>query len=399
MRRVSLAACLLLAWPAWSQEGALRLRGGEAVPAGATVTAVDEQGVLVTQEGGAARVYSWDRVESVAADRWPNAARYAAVGDRAWRARTRLERGDAVGAEDLLDELFGVYESRRGATSAVVALGVLRCRLSRGALTPAVPALLSLVASGGPPADWARASRAEQDAADVPPDLVYDDAMGLSPLLAPVWLRTPAVAALAHAEWPRSSDSTDRASRLSRLYECSAKFEAGMPADLGARPTGDDGLELVFDVVASRAGDATQRGEARRALRERLAKSPTAWVAVWCRAALGRSMLLEQGPDARLLAVAELLRVPATAERVQPYLTGVCLAEAAVALAAEGSPQDASRLRDELAERFPQHPALPWDALNALGRTRPTLPARRAAPDAFTLPDASTTPEQHGGSP
>lgn len=76
-----------------------------------------------------------------------------------------------------------------------------------------------------------------------------------------------------------------------------------------------------------------------------------------------------------MLGVAELLAVPAAFEHAVPYVTGVCMAEAAVAMHRSGDSKGAAAIRDRLVERFAGHPALDWEPLRGIGRTPVAAPA------------------------
>jgi hypothetical protein len=112
--------------------------------------------------------------------------------------------------------------------------------------------------------------------------------------------------------------------------------------------------------VAARTGDAQSRRAARERLEEFMSSGVETWVEAWCRAAIGRSLVLEDDREQRLLGVVSLLHVPARLDRSHPYLAGLCLAEAALALADLGDAEGAERLRRELGQRYPDHPVLTW---------------------------------------
>jgi hypothetical protein len=63
--------------------------------------------------------------------------------------------------------------------------------------------------------------------------------------------------------------------------------------------------------------------------------------------------------------------VAARLERVNPYLTGVALAEAAAALHRLGDVPGATRVRSEMLERFSGHPAQEWGALRSWSPAAP----------------------------
>lgn len=364
-------------------EPGLVLRSGWGVPESAALESMGEQGLVLRVDGARVEV-PWDRVASLGKSHEPEWEVWRSIAEPAWRARTRLERGDDLGAEDLFEALFEKYRGRQGATSRVVAEGTMRCRLARGALTQAVPAYIALLSAGSP-------SPGEPQVAwgDAYARLGLDGATGLCPLLAPVWVQLPQVEAMARGGWD-TKGLGPRAAAMSRIYEASAKVEAGLTCELGARPEGDEGLALAYDVVAARLEDDPARATAaREALRKRLAGSAGGWTQVWCWAGLGRSLVHSQDEETRWQGVAELLRVPAMAGRTQPYLTGVCLAEAAVTLGALGDGAAAVRLRDEIKSEFPGHPVLRWAALE---RLTPPPPAARPPKE----PKPTTRPGAEG---
>jgi hypothetical protein len=97
---------------------------------------------------------------------------------------------------------------------------------------------------------------------------------------------------------------------------------------------------------------------------------------------------VETARDSKLLGVAELVELPARLERVNPYLTGIALSEAAVALAKMGDSRGATQLRNELSDRFPGHPALEWEPLK--GWSAPPPPAT-PTPAPAPVPNSDTT--------
>jgi hypothetical protein len=322
------------------------------------------------------RTLSWDRVRAVRGGLAADAAAFADIADDAWRARTRMERRDYAGAEPLLEQLFVRYRGQQGPTAAMVASGLLRCRLHRQAQSAAVEAWLALMASEQPEVLF-EGGRRDEDVAIAP---VLDERWGLAPQLPPLWVRGPALRVVLGAI-AGEGEASNRAGRLALLYRLSAAVDAGEVTDadaiakaLGARPTGDAGLELVWDVVASRVGMGEQRDAAIAGLRARLAPrdadaEPLAgWVEAWSRVALGRAMLVPTAQpaddaarlaaaDARNLGIVQLLHVPARLEGVSPYLAGLALAEVGAALEEDGQTDAASRVRRMFFERYAGHPA------------------------------------------
>ena len=365
----------------WSRSGSAQevvVRRG--VPAVVEpVLGVGIDGVLVgrsrDEEG---RRVPWDEVASVRGRFASDAALHAKAAESAWRARTRLERGDLGGAEPLFESLEDRYAGRRGAMAQLVAGGLVLCRVARGANALAVEPFLSYVeAREGDPSP--RLIVRGADGAD-PIDLTpVDDVTGLNPSLPPIWLGTPAVQTALRLE---RRERTGRAAALAAIYQASMQTEAGtavVPAEPG---DADDAVRLAWEIVAARAGDAAARASARDRLRARLSSetAPPPWMAAWCRCAVGRSLLREGDAESRMVAVAELMVIPATLEHAAPYVTGVAMAEAALAMAEDGDLRGASVIRTRLADRFPGHPALDFEPLRRLPSPPPPASPRGAAP-------------------
>jgi len=336
--------------------GQLTLRGGAPAPPG-EVVGVTDQGVQIGQSGedgraGVHELVPWDRVRAVGGAFADEAVEYEWASDAAWRARTRLARGDAIAAEPLFMRLFERYRRERGPLSRMVAEGLMRCRLLRGAHPAAVEPWLVLVRTGaGEQRTSARATLGGSPTA-------------LVPALPPIWLDTASVRAFAGAgvpvDVPGLSDDADanRALELAELYHHAACWTCRIGSTLPQQEVGDAEVLLVRAlVVAQTSDDAGERDAARRELRKTIERVREPWVEAWCRVALGRSLLRESDTEQRLLGVVDLLHLPARLGRVSPYLTGIALAEAADALEQLGDTAGAATLRREFAQHYSDHPA------------------------------------------
>ncbi len=317
-------------------------------PLDGVVLGLGIDGVQVEGHG----VISWDRVRDIDGE-WEESFErdFREYADKAWRARTRLARGDTLLAEPLFEELFATYAFRSSELAGVVSEGLLRCRLRRDAQALAIEAWLSLVASG-------------QDST------LLDDDTGLVPTLAPIWLPSDSIAPVRVVPLEHTDP---RIKRLADWYAAAADFEAGRAFLLPERDDEDRGLSLVADIVSSRAGDERMRERARRALRARADAYQDTWIEAWSLAGLGRSLIREGEDDRVREGVVYLLSVAARFSRQTPYLCGVCLAEAAGALdAVLGDTKAARIVAQELARSYPEHPALGWKPIRELVRgTRP----------------------------
>lgn len=358
------------ATPAPEREPAteLVLWGARSVPDG-EVFEIATEGVVLEDPFGVHRTVRWDYIRQVRGEHAGEAEPFMAMAKLAWRARTRLERGDAVTAEPMFEELYPTYEGLGGEMASMIAEGLLRCRLRRSAQTAAVRPWLAYLVSEPAAPYRSRMAGALRPA--------VDERSGLVPSLAPVWLDTPAVEAFARSEpivvWTqRGTAGPRRAELLEKLYRYAARFECGLetgapPTALSAGEQADEGLRLVHAMVVARCGDAEERLEARRTLATLRDKSGSAdaWIEAWCRLGIGRSLLREDAPETRRLGVIELLHLPARFGSSQPYLAGLALAESAIALEEIGDRAGSVSLLTELRDSYSTHAATAWDPVRS----------------------------------
>jgi len=350
-----------------------------AAPSNDTIKEFSLQGVRIDRSGIGEQVISWDRVKRVGGEWAAKFEPFAPLADKAWRARTRLERGDHALAEPLFEELAVELKGQSGPTSSLVAEGLLRCRLARGAQSAAVLPWLTWISIVSPASSgnslkkeqWIGGTCDASGMGAIDPDFL------LPPSLPPVWVPGPALdSLLASKDWDTLTKLDGVPGQLATFYQQAAMFSAGTTSRSVDRASGEPtslGARLVFDMLRSWNGDADQREAARAALRARFESvdkkkpaSPRRWVEAWCRFAIGRSMIDETDESTSLLGVIELLHVPARFEEDQPYLAGMALAHASLTLAKLGDTQGAQTLKAELASKFPRHPALEWDQVRKL---------------------------------
>jgi len=316
----------------------VELRGGGVIDA--PVERVSIAGVSVG--GSAPRTSGWARVRAVTGPGSIDAAAYAPVADAAWRARTRLDRGDVHGATTLLGALEDRCAGMEGPTPLAVFSTALEAHLRLGDQPAALRSFFELHRLIADPDDWEAHG--------------LDAATGLSPDLPPQM--TDAHAALAAPVFAsRARDSVEIA-RLKRYYA------AALSADPSGLPEGEpksNGELLLWRVCLASSGDAAAldrlgRWAAESAGRERSA--PT-WRDAWVAGARARAARRagDQAPSSVRLAAIAYLRLPAQHARESPYLAGLGIARAAALLETIGEDAPARRLRDELARVSPDHPA------------------------------------------
>jgi len=375
---------LVVACALGASDGTVTLRGPD--PAfGAIPIRVDADGVLVRwpDRAPATQVLPLNAVRSVSDAQQGDWAEVQGVSEALWRAMSRLERGDVVMAEPILERLFVTYKSRSGPTTRVVAEGLLRCRISRQAHASAVEPWLTYLGSVD-----SEAENAETEAARIGPSMTLNSrSLRLFAALPPIWTAGPATRAFAESgardSLPESLPAAIRA--LHALYVTAAAFESdGVERETPLAPGGDPVLGFVREIVASRVSSGPTRASARDMLKRRLSQDSPEWLHAWCRLAIARSLLREPQIENQRRAIIELIAVHAYYGRETPFLAGLALAEAARASDAIGDRKASAALMTELVDRYPGHPG-------ATG-LRPTGPDVRRLRDGGEAPDSEPSP-------
>lgn len=331
------------------------LRRGEMEPMRGTVVAVDDAGVSVRSEFGAMHLVPWDRVREVQTEQpLPQIRRYEQTAVDLWRARSRVERNDLAMAEPLLEALFEAYRGRRHETALVVAEGLLRCRLARGAQAMAVvPSLeaIRLRRSGVDTASYAML------------DAVIDESTWLCVHLPPSW---PASANMRRliADLDRYDAQGDAlVDEMATLYRLAALRAVGETID-DDDDLGDGRsarfLRRIVDAIAAANGDSDDAAAQRSAV-ESLTGSLdelVGWQEAWARYAIGRALMRDDDDAQQRMGLVHLAHVPARFSRSQPFLAGLAAVELAEAVADRGEVQAAASVRSQIEQLYPNHPAI-----------------------------------------
>jgi len=321
--------------PALLAPGVIELRGGAEVTA--PIESIDLGGVTVG--GSAPRTLTWDRVKVITGVHASEALEYEEIAGAAWRARTRLARGDAPMAEPLYAWLFNLYHLTDSPTAAMVAGGYLQCLLDRGAQAEAV-------------APWLDTARL-RDAGPVE----------LQPSLPPIFEDSDATRALGESGLPGLLQPTGGVPHaMAWWYTEAARRDAGLSGQLPTTRPGElrevpGDLAFVEHLVLCRTGDGVQRKRRRAELRGVIDEHAGTWREAWSRAAIGRSLLLEPDEASRTMGVVELLHVPARFAQQQPALASLALRDAASALRTMGDDAGAQALLRQADIIDPTRPA------------------------------------------
>ena len=322
-----------------------------------TIMASDESSLRLETQTGQRMTLPWDIIRSVKFEDpslEPSSMKSRLDrADRIWRARKRLQRGDAALAEPEFERLFDPSPARRGETDLIIAEGLLRCRLNRGALADAVVPALEVARL--------RALKIQTNRFDqlVP---IHDEQTALCIYLPPAFPSGQSVARQIRqlSEWDAGGNEelSAMAARYLRLLKLHEQKLAGGTFSTDELPESTHpGVRLLDLAIESRSDDPATRRAARSSLKQKLAARED-WRRPWLRYLMGVSMLMEPGDGMRRQGLVELAWIPAQHARKHPYLAGLSLAEMALDLSARGEHGAASRLESELKNYYPNHPAI-----------------------------------------
>lgn len=322
----------------------------------ATIREIGIDALTFETETESARALGWHQVRGVEGPSADAAGPFTDLGEQIWRATARLQRGDSFGAEPLLEAAFERTRGNIGPTPAVVADGLLRCRLRRDARAAAIDSWLDLSANlAAAPArtpGWGVRTTA------------LDTRTGLVPTLPPIWFDSAPARAFADSVEPGAPANAPGLppDAIRTLYRAAAQFALGDPIDPSATAraaeaaSAREGGALVARVVLAQIGGAEVRAQARADLAREMSNHDDRWRAVWASLAIGRSLLREPDPADQRRGVLTLLAIHAADAEVAPYLTAIALADAALACERLGDDHAARTIRDELARQYPNHP-------------------------------------------
>jgi hypothetical protein len=339
----------------------VELRGGVFVED--PVVAVSAAGVAI-ERNGTAQVFGWHEVKRVGGQYEGAADAYARLSDDLWRAISRLDRNDVPLAAPILERLWSDAIANEddpqtvagvrlvGSTGLAIARGVTTVRIAQGRLADAVESWAASVAL----------TRA----------IAGDAADGVTPLdpsLPPIFVQSVAVERLANARPPAVVERDPLASTLFAWYRASAAHACGLNAETSPS-SGDiatvDAVRFVSDLIVAQHGPTNDRASAGQRLRDVIDANPGEWREAWARTSIGIAQVTDPQGRERIVGALELMHLPARFATTQPYLAGIALAWASVALEAEGDVDHAASLRAELESRFPESAAIGWLARRAV---------------------------------
>lgn len=335
------------------------VRRGALEPIRGTIILVNDAGVTIRSSDsiGASHLVTWDRVRDVRM-RTPDPAldERLVMAEDIWRARSRLERGDAALAEPIFERLFNEHLGRTDETALIVAEGLLRCRLYRLANDLAVIPALEVI----------RLRRA-----DVRTDRyrmmqpVYDEMFELCPLLPPVWLDSSRLVRLESDLERYEAHGDEVVAAFASLYQHALRVMHDVDGEPGRivdeiRPARQHaGVRLMRDLITliDPAADGTDRRRAAESRLMRQVDEEQPWIEAWLHYFEGLALIDAEGAGRNERGIASLAHLPARFAQSQTYLAGLAMHRMIMHLEANGRADAAASMREELARRFPQHPA------------------------------------------
>ncbi len=324
-------------------------RGGLSTLVG-EVQLVNDGGVEIRTESGIRQIVPWDQVREITSESHETDIRNRReTAELVWRARSRVERHDTALAEPLFERLFEHYRGATNQTALVVAEGLLRCRLARGAHALAVIPALETVR-------LRRAGLTHENTGtygQLPP--IIDERFEICTTLAPTWIATPALGKLHQdlLEYDAKDDAVVAA--MAALYAHSVARSLSIESPPPAELPDHFGVELLSNLVQSADPSDAERERARNWL-ARAEETLPPFAQAWSRFHSGASLLIEEGLVRQQRGLVNLLHVPALHGDSQKYLAGIALSLVASALESQGETDAAHILRLELDSDYPNHP-------------------------------------------
>ncbi|MDP6602091.1 MAG: hypothetical protein QGH76_07320 [Phycisphaerales bacterium] len=334
-----LAITLTLCFAGVARADRLVFRGQQGALVGRVVSGGEEGVRIQVDDSQSMQVVPWHEIREIQSTvRLPEQDALLKRGERLWRARQRLVRGDITLAEPLFEQVFRELRGASGSDARLAAEGLLRCRIARGDILAAAEPLLETI---------------RLDEAGVAPPFmelgpVIDPETGLSPGMPPVRIVLPAAEVL--APWIRGEST--RAAAVAEGMLAMVDVDREAPSIPGVKDGGF--LAQIISVSDSaRAGYGKARSDLEKAL-------PTLvpWRAMWARWFLARGMRTTGDDADRRAAMLHLAHVAAEHEASQRWLAGAAMLLLADELDKDGRVEQADRIRIELATTIPAHPLL-----------------------------------------
>ena len=303
---VTAAITGLVVLSATSDDQATIIRWSDATPIQGDVVQVDSQGVQIRLQDEIIPVSI--ALHDIRQLSDPRFQQYKQLSQELWRAHSRLNRGDYVGAERIYGSHTEQYLWRVGAQSIDVSFALMRCHLDRNDRASAIEPFLS----------WRNAlgSYLSQESSD---DHGFDGQYGVHSAIPPIFIQHEHAQKL--SELDSLVDVSVRTRTMHGYYQLALDHGVhrtqqareqldNIDALLRTRDQSTPGLEFIEDIVVCQAHpDASQRKNARSAIERRVRAHQGTWIEAWGRLAIGVSLINETEPLQNELGLIELIHV------------------------------------------------------------------------------------------
>ena len=266
-----------------------------------------------------------------------------AFGDRLWRGRIRLRRGDARLAREAFLEAMAMSSDRVGSMFALALEGLVSSAILEGRIqdVQAQAMVLGELGLAGARTDRFLGAAYSGDVVDARTNLV--------PMVPPVSAGT---AGLDIREYLRNQPEIHESSRLRRDLWIKLLDGSG-PPEVSSKGL-DAGTSYLLELASADSEDQRTREQARRRLLERLLKDAPNWEIAWTRHRIGRASLRHaQNDEERLRGVLDLIQVMALEDAAPPALRLDAGRHLVDGLRAIGRDEEARTIQTMLLIEFP----------------------------------------------
>jgi len=299
----------------------ITLRGVEGETYQGTISSGSFDGIRFTIDGSGegATLFPWSEVAMFSSDRpRPALEKFHQEGERLWRARMRLQRGDLLLAEPVFEQICHESTLRDSHDARVAHEGYLRCLIARGKIKEAVPLWLmtAKLEELGIPSPYQNLSP------------VIDSDSLLCPHLPPIWIN---------------------------------HFSMKQTLELFDKPTTPRLQTLVKQLIGTIASNQNATTHNINELITKLqSQSETmqskTWLTLWSNWFSALSDLAENNTKHRNEALLKLAIVASEGRQNQPWLSCAAMYRLSDELRIDGNLESASQIIDDAKRSFPTHP-------------------------------------------
>ena len=299
----------------------ITLRGVEGETYQGTISSGSFDGIRFTIDGSGegATLFPWSEVATFSSDRpRPALENFHQEGERLWRARMRLQRGDLLLAEPVFEQICHESTLRDSHDARVAHEGYLRCLIARGKIKEAVHS-------------WLMTARLEELGIPSPyqnlSPVVDSDSL-LCPHLPPIWIN--------HLSTKQTLEMFDKPT-TPRLQSLVKQLIGTIASDKNST------IHNIDDFITKlQSQNETMQSKT--------------WLTIWSNWFSALSELTENNTKHRNEALLKLAIVASDGRQKQPWLSCAAMYRLSDELRIDGNIESASQIIDDAKRSFPTHP-------------------------------------------